>query len=50
VQIKNGFVDAKVWLYLVGAVMLQLNVLSFAAFHLRRSRASTRAFCSAARC
>ncbi|MEP6481785.1 MAG: hypothetical protein ABJA94_07240 [Rhodoglobus sp.] len=34
VQINNGFVDAKVWLYLVGAVMLQLNVLSFAAFHL----------------
>ena len=34
VQIKNGFVDAKVWLYLIGAVMLQLNVLSFAAFHL----------------
>jgi protein-S-isoprenylcysteine O-methyltransferase Ste14 len=35
VQIKDGFVDAKVWLYLVGAVMLQLNVLSFAAFHLQ---------------
>jgi protein-S-isoprenylcysteine O-methyltransferase Ste14 len=34
VQINNGFVDAKVWLYLVGAVLLQLNVLSFAAFHL----------------
>ncbi|MDP9028064.1 MAG: ERG4/ERG24 family protein, partial [Actinomycetota bacterium] len=34
VQINQGFVDAKVWLYLVGAVMLQLNVLSFAAFHL----------------
>jgi protein-S-isoprenylcysteine O-methyltransferase Ste14 len=34
VQIKNGFLDAKVWLYLIGAVMLQLNVLSFAAFHL----------------
>jgi protein-S-isoprenylcysteine O-methyltransferase Ste14 len=34
VQIKDGFVDAKVWFYLVGAVMLQLNVLSFAAFHL----------------
>ena len=36
VQINNGFVDAKVWLYLVGAVMLQLNVLSFAAFHLAK--------------
>ncbi len=34
VQLRDGFVDAKVWLYLVGAVMLQLNVLSFAAFHL----------------
>jgi delta14-sterol reductase len=34
VQIRAGFVDAKVWLYLIGAVMLQLNVLSFAAFHL----------------
>jgi protein-S-isoprenylcysteine O-methyltransferase Ste14 len=34
VQISDGFVDAKVWFYLVGAVMLQLNVLSFAAFHL----------------
>jgi protein-S-isoprenylcysteine O-methyltransferase Ste14 len=35
VQIQDGFVDAKVWLYLVGAVMLQLNVLSFAAFHIQ---------------
>jgi protein-S-isoprenylcysteine O-methyltransferase Ste14 len=34
VQLGDGFVDAKVWLYLIGAVMLQLNVLSFAAFHL----------------
>jgi delta14-sterol reductase len=34
VQVKDGLVDAKVWLYLVGAVMLQLNVLSFAAYHL----------------
>jgi len=33
VQIGDGLVDAKVWFYLVGAVMLQLNVLSFAAFH-----------------
>jgi len=32
-QCKNGFIDAKMWLYLIGAVMLQLNVLSFAAFH-----------------
>jgi protein-S-isoprenylcysteine O-methyltransferase Ste14 len=34
VQFRDGFLDAKVWFYLVGAVMLQLNVLSFAAFHL----------------
>ena len=34
VQVTDGFVDAKVWFYLIGAVMLQLNVLSFAAFHL----------------
>ena len=33
-QLNGGFIDAKVWLYLVGAVMLQLNVLSFAAFHI----------------
>jgi len=32
-QVKNGFIDAKMWLYLIGAVMLQLNVLSLAAFH-----------------
>lgn len=32
-QIKDGFMDAKLWLYLIGAVMLQLNVLSFAAYH-----------------
>jgi protein-S-isoprenylcysteine O-methyltransferase Ste14 len=38
VQIRNGFVDAKVWFYLVGAVMLQLNVLSFAAFHIANAK------------
>jgi delta14-sterol reductase len=32
-QFKNGHIDAKMWLYLIGAVMLQLNVLSFAAYH-----------------
>jgi delta14-sterol reductase len=32
-QIKDGFIDAKMWLYLIGAVMLQLNVLSFGAHH-----------------
>ncbi|MCL2185349.1 MAG: ERG4/ERG24 family protein [Treponema sp.] len=34
-QIKNGFIDAKMWLYLIGAVMLQLNALSFAAHHIQ---------------
>jgi protein-S-isoprenylcysteine O-methyltransferase Ste14 len=34
VQFQAGLIDAKVWFYLVGAVMLQLNVLSFAAFHI----------------
>jgi protein-S-isoprenylcysteine O-methyltransferase Ste14 len=33
-QLKDGLVDAKLWLYLIGAVMLQLNVLSFAAYHI----------------
>jgi protein-S-isoprenylcysteine O-methyltransferase Ste14 len=32
-QYKNGFIDAKMWLYMIGAVMLQLNVLSFTAYH-----------------
>ncbi len=30
-QTRNKKIDAKIWLYLIGAVMLQLNVLSFAA-------------------
>jgi protein-S-isoprenylcysteine O-methyltransferase Ste14 len=33
-QLGDSLIDAKVWLYLVGAVMLQLNVLSFAAYHI----------------
>jgi delta14-sterol reductase len=33
-QLKDGLVDAKLWFYLIGAVMLQLNVLSFAAYHI----------------
>jgi delta14-sterol reductase len=33
-QLKDGFMDAKLWFYLIGAVMLQLNVLSFAAYHI----------------
>ena len=32
-------VDAKMFLYLVGAIMLELNVMSFAAAHLRLHRA-----------
>jgi delta14-sterol reductase len=32
-QFKNGYIDAKMWLYLIGAVMLQLNILSFVAHH-----------------
>ncbi|MDR1617711.1 MAG: DUF1295 domain-containing protein [Treponema sp.] len=34
-QYKNGWIDAKMWLYLTGAVMLQLNVLSFTVHHYR---------------
>ena len=32
-QIGNGFIDAKMWLYMIGATMLQLHVLSFAYYH-----------------
>ena len=34
-QLKKGnlLIDAKMWLYLIGAVMLQLNILSFLAYH-----------------
>jgi protein-S-isoprenylcysteine O-methyltransferase Ste14 len=32
-QSRNGRIDAKIWLYLIGAVMLQLNVLGFIAHH-----------------
>jgi hypothetical protein len=32
-QLSGGRVDAKMWLYLTGAIMLELNVLSFAAHH-----------------
>jgi protein-S-isoprenylcysteine O-methyltransferase Ste14 len=32
-QLWNGRIDAKMWLYLSGAVMLELNVLSFSAHH-----------------
>lgn len=32
-QLWGGRIDAKMWLYLIGAVMLQLNTLSFCAHH-----------------
>lgn len=32
-QFQKGRIDAKMWLYLIGAVMLELNVLSFTAHH-----------------
>lgn len=33
-QVLNGRIDIKMWLYLAGAIMLELNVLSFTAYHL----------------
>lgn len=33
-QLLKGRVDMKMWLYLAGATMLELNVLSFSAYHL----------------
>ena len=33
-QVMNGRVDIKMWLYLAGATMLELNVLSFTAHHI----------------
>jgi protein-S-isoprenylcysteine O-methyltransferase Ste14 len=32
-QLRGGKVDAKMWLYLTGATMLELNTLSFTAHH-----------------
>ena len=32
-QLWGGRIDAKMWLYLVGAVLLQINALSYAAHH-----------------
>jgi protein-S-isoprenylcysteine O-methyltransferase Ste14 len=34
-QLLGGRVDAKMFLYLVGATMLALNILSFAAYHIQ---------------
>ena len=33
-QFREGRVDAKMWLYLYGAIVLELNVLSFTAHHI----------------
>ena len=33
-QFWGGLADAKMWLYLTGATMLELNALSFTAHHL----------------
>jgi delta14-sterol reductase len=33
-QLWGGRIDAKMWLYMVGAIMLELNILSFAAHHI----------------
>ena len=33
-QFRGGLADAKMWLYLTGATMLELNALSFTAHHL----------------
>ena len=35
-QFRGGLADAKMWLYLTGATMLELNALSFTAHHLMR--------------
>ena len=32
-QLWGGRIDAKMWLYLAGAIMLEVNILSFAAHH-----------------
>ena len=33
ISINKGRIDLKMWLYMVGAILLELNVLSFAAHH-----------------
>lgn len=32
-QLWGGRIDTKMWLYLIGAIMLELNILSYTAFH-----------------
>jgi protein-S-isoprenylcysteine O-methyltransferase Ste14 len=40
-QISGGKVDVKMWLYMTGAIMLELNVLSFEAHHFILYRGGT---------
>ena len=49
-QFRNGLADAKMWLYLTGAILLELNALSFTAHHwmLYGEQASAGIFLSAA--
>jgi protein-S-isoprenylcysteine O-methyltransferase Ste14 len=49
-QLYGGITDAKMWLYLTGATMLELNALSFSAHHWIQygDQASTGIFISAA--
>jgi delta14-sterol reductase len=49
-QFRNGLADAKMWLYLTGAILLELNALSFTAHHwiLYGEQASTGIFLSTA--
>ena len=49
-QFRGGITDAKMWLYLMGATMLELNALSFTAHHwmLYGDMASTGIFLSTA--
>jgi delta14-sterol reductase len=49
-QFRNGLADTKMWLYLTGAILLELNALSFTAHHwnLYGDKASAGIFLSAA--
>jgi len=35
-QLRGGLIDAKVWFYMIGAIMVELNVLSAVAHHLQQ--------------
>ena len=47
-QLWGGRVDAKMWLYLVGAIMLELNVLSFVFAHQKFSDGNSAGYVLAA--